>query len=264
VAWRLVAGLVLSGLVSGADALDLVIGRSPVLGGALLFPMKSPSRRDELSFWEWLRASAGFMRSLTLSLVISLCFFVTLPLSFLICLCFFVTHTLQECRKPKCPRCGKRLATDKAQQCFGCGLRWHGSPRPDARSEEFANWPHEKYESFFREVIQVLREGTLFCISICFSISWNLCVWRVVRGRWREAEAWAAAGVGSEDIRALKQLINSHRFEDPIIGIERISENKHRIDVGWQAGPLTGAGTTLMVRRGENGWRIEQQSRWVS
>jgi hypothetical protein len=37
-----------------------------------------------------------------------------------------VAHTIQESRKPKCPRCGKRLATDKAQQCFGCGLCWHG------------------------------------------------------------------------------------------------------------------------------------------
>jgi hypothetical protein len=173
---------------------------------------------------------------------------------------FVVTHTLQERGKPKCPRCGKRLATDKAQQCVGCGLCWHGSRRPDARSEEFANWPHEKYESFFREVIRELRAAT----SSCISKRSNLCVWRVVRGRWREAEAWAAAGVGSDDIRALKQLIKSRRFKDPIIGIKRTTENQLEIDVGWLAGPLIGAGTTLVVRRGENGWRIEAQSGWIS
>jgi hypothetical protein len=70
--------------------------------------------------------------------------------------------------------------------------------------------------------------------------------------------------VGSDDIRALKQLIKSHRFTDPIIGIKRATGNKLAIDVGWLAGPLMGAGTTLVVRRGKNGWRIEAQSGWVS
>jgi hypothetical protein len=211
-----------------------------------LFPMKSRSRRSKLKFWEWLRASTDFMRLLPRSLG-NHCY-VT------------VTHTLQESRKPKCPRCGKRLATDKAQQCFGCGLHWHGSRRPDARSEEFANWPREKYESFLRAVIRALRAAT----SSWISRSWDLCVWRVLRGRWRAAEAWAAAGVGSDDIRALTQLIKSHRFKDPIIGIKRTTGNKLEIDVGWLAGPLMGAGTTLVVRRGENGWRIEGQSGWIS
>jgi len=211
-----------------------------------LFPIKSLSRSSELSFCEWLRASTDLMRSLPRSLATRWY--------------FVVTHTLEERRKPKCPRCNKRLATDKAQQCFGCGLRWHGSRRPDARSKEFANWPRETYESFFREVIRGLRAATSFWISR----SWNLCVWRVVRGRWREAGAWVAAGVGSDDIRALKQLIKSHRFKDPIIGIKRTTENKLEIDVGWLAGPLMGAGRTLVVRRGENGWRIEAQSGWIS
>jgi hypothetical protein len=218
----------------------------PVPGGASLFPIKSLSRSSKLSFWEWLRASADFMRSFPRLLVTEWD--------------FVVTGTLRERRKPKCPRCGKRLTTDKAQQCFGCGLRWHGSPRPDARSEEFANWPHEKDESFIREVIRKSRASTPPCISR----RWDLSVWRVVRGRWREAEAWAAAGVGSDDIHALRQLIKTHRFKDPIIGIKRTTENKLEIDVGWLAGPLMGAGTTLVVRRGENGWRIEAQSGWIS
>jgi hypothetical protein len=211
-----------------------------------LFPMKSLSRRSKLSFWERLRASTDFMRSLPRSLV-TYWYFV-------------VTHTHREGKKPKCPRCGKRLATDKAQQCFGCGLRWHGSPRPDARSEEFAKWPHEKYEPSFHEVIRGLRAAT----SLCISESWNRCVWRVIRGRWVEAEAWAAAGVGSDDICALQRLIKLHRFKDPILGIKRVSENRLAIDVGWLGGPLTGAGTTLVVARGENGWRIEGQSGWIS
>jgi hypothetical protein len=192
--------------------------------------------------------------------VASMDFLRSLPRSLGNLWCVAFTHTLQENRKPKCPRCGKRLATDKAQQCFGCGLCWRGSPKPDARSEEFASWPQEKYESFYREVIRTWRAAT----SSCISRSWNLCVWRVVRGRWREADAWAAAGVGSDDIRALKQLIISHQFKDPIIGIKSTTENKLEIDVGWLAGPLTGAGTTLVVRRGDNGWKIEGQSRWVS
>jgi hypothetical protein len=116
-----------------------------------------------------------------------------------------VNGTLRERRKPKCPRCGKRLVTDKAQQCFGCGLRWHGSPRPDARSKEFANWPQEKSGSFIREVIRKSRASNPTCISR----RWELSVWRVLGERWREADAWAAAGVGSDDIRALKQLIKS-------------------------------------------------------
>jgi hypothetical protein len=70
--------------------------------------------------------------------------------------------------------------------------------------------------------------------------------------------------VGSDDIRALKQLIESHRFEDPIMGIKRTSENELEINVGWQVAPLTGSGTTLVVRRGENGWRIETQGCWIS
>ena len=94
------------------------------------------------------------------------------------------------------------------------------------------------------------------------SRSWDLSVWRVIRGRWREADAWAAAGVGSDDIRALKQSIKSHRFEDPIIGIRRISENQLEINVGWLGDPLMGAGTRLTVRLGENGRRIEEQSGW--
>ncbi len=222
-----------------AGALPSVIGRASMKHVFCI-------RRSKLSFWEWLRVSTDFVRSLPRSLVTHWY--------------FVVTHTLQESRKPRCPRCGKRLTTDKAQQCFGCGLCWHGSPRPDARSDKFANWPHEKYESFFREVIRELGAAS----SSWISRSWNLCVWRVVSGRWREAEAWAAAGVGVDDIRALKQLIKSHRFRDPIIGIKRTTENKLQIDVGWLAGPLTGAGTTLVVRRGENGWRIEAQSGWIS
>jgi hypothetical protein len=70
--------------------------------------------------------------------------------------------------------------------------------------------------------------------------------------------------VGSDDICALKQLIKSHQFKDPIIGIKRISENELEIDVGWQAAPLMGAGTTLMVRRGATGWRIEEKGGWIS
>jgi hypothetical protein len=70
--------------------------------------------------------------------------------------------------------------------------------------------------------------------------------------------------VGSDDIRALKQLIKLHRFKDPIIGIKRASENKLEIDVGWLAGPAMGAGTRLVVGRGEYGWRIESQCGWIS
>jgi hypothetical protein len=74
-----------------------------------------------------------------------------------------------------------------------------------------------------------------------------------------------AQGVnGSHAIIALKQLIKSHRFKDPIIGITRITANKLEIVVGWVAAPLMGAGSSLMVRRRKNGWRIEAQCSWIS
>jgi hypothetical protein len=163
------------------------------------------SRRDDLTFRERLRASTSFMLSLPRLLAIHGS--------------FIVADSLQDRRKPRCPRCGKRLATARAQQRFGCGLRWHGSPRPDARSEELASWAREKEEPAFRELIRRWKAG----MPVLLVHRWDLCVWRVVNARWREADAWAAAGVGPDDIRALKQLTKSHWFEDPIIGIERIS-----------------------------------------
>ncbi len=207
--------------------------------------MRGLSRSHTLSFLEWVRASTMFMRSLPF-LLAGLCHYA-------------LSHTFQQSRKSKCPRCGKRLSTAKAQQCLDCGLRWHGLPRPDARSQEFANWPHERNEHF-REAIRELTADT----SSLMSEHWRLCVWRVVSGRWREREAWAAAGVGSVDICELKRLIKSHGFKYPIIGIERISENELQINVGWQAAPLMGAGTILVVRCEENRWRIVQKTGWIS
>ena len=58
----------------------------------------------------------------------------------------------------------------------------------------------------------------------------------------------------------MKQLIKSHRFKDPIIGITRITANKLEIVVGWVAAPLMGAGRSLLVRCRKNGWRIERSA----
>jgi hypothetical protein len=208
--------------------------------------MTTMFRETRLSFSEWLKASVNFVLAVPRLLAGNWK--------------FAVNNTFQERRKPKCPRCAKRLATDKAQQCFGCGLRWHGSPKPDARSAEFANWPREKYDSFFGELIRQMRSITRSDIRR----HWDLCAWQVLRARWREADAWAAAGVNADDVRALKELIASQRFKHPIIGIDRISKHRLEINVGWLGHPLMGSGTILVVRREKNGWRIEAKSHWVS
>ena len=36
----------------------------------------------------------------------------------------------RKAKGPPCPKCGKRLRTAKAQQCFSCGAKWHGKSPP--------------------------------------------------------------------------------------------------------------------------------------
>jgi hypothetical protein len=131
-------------------------------------------------------------------------------------------------------------------------------------------------------LLKAIRELTVGTLSHCIfnHIHWVMCIWVASRAR-RVAEDWAAAGVGPDDIRALKQLIESQRFKYPITGIkhtftgdkphtypivriERINKGKLHIRLGWQPHPLMGHGTTLVVRRGENGWRIEKHTQWIS
>ena len=171
-----------------------------------------------------------------------------------------VRHVRDERKKPKCPQCDKRLATDKAQQCFGCALRWHGLPKPDNRSPEFANHSRENYGPAWLEMAHRFKRNMRFTSRM----DWDHCVWKIIQERWREEDAWLRAAVGSSDVEALKALIDSRQFNEPIIGISRIAEAELEIRLGLVAGPLMGCGHTILVRRGAVGWRIESEYSWTS
>jgi hypothetical protein len=153
---------------------------------------------------------------------------------------------------PKCPQCGMPLRAAQAQQCFHCGLDWHGRPRPEARCNPVQihdenNGPRALFDFLVRE-------------------SWDQAEWTVRRSRWTEEKAWEHAGVAPEEIQTLKQLISSslQNSNDQIIDIRRLSIHELEITTGWLGGPLAGAGCLWKVRRNGDHWVVTAKGGWVS
>jgi hypothetical protein len=165
-------------------------------------------------------------------------------------------RTIAQCKGykawPKCPQCAAPLRARQAQQCFHCCLDWHGSPRPKARCDPVQI--HDDYDGP-RALFDCLVRST-----------WDHAEWTVRRSRWTEERAWEHAGVTSDEIRILKQLISSslRDMNDQIIDIRRLSINELEINTGWLGGPLSGAGCCLRVRRDCGHWVVTEKDDWIS
>jgi hypothetical protein len=214
---------------------------------------------DRLTLWERLRAGTEVASSLARLLpALALC-------------------GVKELSKPKCPRCRERLATHKAQQCFQCGLDWHGCPRPDPRSRDPARWRSEAVASGRRQTHRAsalghdgtngLRPliGALAELWGALAELWGEAAWRVRASRWREEIAWSEAGLAPGEVQALKQLIGATPGLDRrIIGVRRLSGDTLEITTGWLGGPLIGTGQKISVRREGDGWLITSVGGWVA
>lgn len=129
---------------------------------------------------------------------------------------------------------------------------------PGRRTEGFAAWRREQPKpppadrGWMPEGFRLVRP------------LWDQCAWEALKDRWSEAGAWGETGLGDDEVRELKLLIERRQYGHPIIGIHRGGEDELRIDVAWVGGPRMGAGTFVTVRRRAAGWVIENESRWIS
>jgi hypothetical protein len=153
---------------------------------------------------------------------------------------------------PKCPQCDKPLRARQAQQCFHCGLDWHGRPRPEARGD-----PVQIHDD---------DDGPRALFDALVRTAWDQAEWTVRRSRWTEERAWEHAGVSPNEIQILKQLISSslQGMNYQIIDIRRLSIHELEITTGWLGGPLAGAGCLWRVRRDGDHWVVTANGGWRS
>ena len=174
---------------------------------------------------------------------------------------------VKELIKPKCPRCRKRLATARAEQCLHCGMDWHQRPRPNPSSQDLVRWRNRMVPRWHRKALQSVvrvRDGSKR-LSILIDDLWYDAVWRARRSRWHEEIAWKDAGVAPHEVLALKELIQAIPDIDPrIIAVRRVSCSTLEITTGWLGGPLIGAGQNLRARQQGDRWIITQLGGWVA